>query len=231
MISNIKVIGFDADDTLWQNETIFKNAQTRFYDLVKDFAAKEDIAAQLYKTEIANLPLYGYGVKAFTLSMTETAIEISKGQIPADTLKQIIQMGRQMLQEPVVMLDGVEHTLKMLYNKYSLIVATKGDLLDQQRKLNKSGIHKYLHHIEIMSEKTPQGYLSLTKSLGIKPQEFLMVGNSLKSDILPVLEIGGKAIHVPFFETWEHELTDQAPQESENFIKADKITDILNLID
>ena len=230
MIENIKIIGFDADDTLWQNETIFKNAQARFYLLLKDFASKEDTAAQLYKTEIANLPLYGYGVKAFTLSLLETALKISGGKLPAQTVEQILLLCRQMLKEPVVMLDGVEHTLKTLYKKYNLIVATKGDLLDQQRKLNKSGIHKYLHHIEIMSEKDIKGYKQLIKSLNIKPQEFLMVGNSLKSDILPVLEIGGKAIYVPFFETWQHEQTDQTPPQDGNFFEVQKITDILKII-
>lgn len=230
MIENIKIIGFDADDTLWQNETIFKNAQARFYVLLKDYASKEDISAQLYKTEIANLPLYGYGVKAFTLSLLETALKISGGKLPAQTVAQILLMCRQMLKEPVVMLDGVEQTLKTLYKKYNLIVATKGDLLDQQRKLNKSGIHKYLHHIEIMSEKDEKGYKKLIKSLNIKPQEFLMVGNSLKSDILPVLAIGGKAIHIPFFETWQHEHTEIEPPQDGNFFEVQKITDILKII-
>lgn len=230
MIENIKIIGFDADDTLWQNETIFKNAQARFYQLLKDYATQEDIAALLYKTEISNLPLYGYGVKAFTLSMLETALKVSGCKLPAKSMKQILLLCRQMLKEPVVMLDGVEQTLKTLHRKYNLIVATKGDLLDQQRKLNKSGIHKYLHHIEIMSEKDTKGYKKLIKSLNVKPQEFLMVGNSLKSDILPVLEIGGKAVHVPFFETWQHEQTDAIPQENGNFFKVEKITDILKII-
>ncbi len=230
MIENIKIIGFDADDTLWQNETIFKNAQARFYLLLKDYASKEDISAQLYKTEIANLPLYGYGVKAFTLSLLETALKISGGKLPANIVEQILLLCRQMLKEPVVMLEGVELTLKTLYKKYNLIVATKGDLLDQQRKLNKSGIHKYLHHIEIMSEKDIKGYKQLIKSLNIKPQEFLMVGNSLKSDILPVLEIGGKAIYVPFFETWQHEQTDAKPPQNGSFFEVQKITDILKII-
>jgi len=230
MKTQIKIIGFDGDDTLWQNETIFTKAQKHFYGLLKDFAPKEAIAQQLYKNETENLALYGYGIKAFTLSMIQTAAEVSNCRVSAQTVNKILQTGKKMLQEPVVMIDGAESTLKALYKKYNLVVVTKGDLLDQERKVGKSGISKYLHHIEILSEKDRQSYRKLIKRLGIKPEEFLMVGNSLKSDVMPVLQIGGKAVYVPFFETWQHEAGGKEPSENKNFYKAKNISEIIKLL-
>lgn len=229
MFQNIKTIAFDADDTLWQNETIFKHAEKKFYRLLRAYMPQNALCANLYKTEIANLPLYGYGIKAFTLSMIETSLKITDDKLPPALLKKIMRLGKNMLTEPVVMLPDVEETLKTLSKKYSLVVATKGDILDQERKIQKSGISKYLHHIEIMSEKTPEGYKKLIDNLRIKPHEFLMVGNSEKSDILPVLEIGANAIHIPFFTTWEHERI-AGKIEHKNFMKAQKIADIINFL-
>ncbi len=229
MFQNIKTIGFDADDTLWQNETIFRHTEKKFYRLLRAYMPQNALAAKLYKTEIGNLPLYGYGVKAFTLSMIETALKVTDDKLPPALLKKIMRLGKTMLTEPVVMLPDVEATLKQLSQKYKLVVATKGDILDQERKIQKSGISKYLHHIEIMSEKTPEGYKKLIHNLGIKPKEFLMVGNSEKSDILPVLEIGANAIHIPFFTTWEHERV-AGGIAHKNLIKAEKIADIINYL-
>lgn len=230
MIKDIKVIGFDADDTLWQNENIFREVEEKFYILLKNYGDREILRAQLFDVEMKNLPLYGYGVKAFTLSMIETALRVSKNKVAGATVKQLISIGRSMLREPILLIDGVDRTLKELSKKYKIIVATKGDLLDQERKLSKSGIAKYLHHIEIMSEKNPKGYIKLVDHLGIKAEEFLMVGNSLKSDILPVLEINAKAVHVPFFITWEHEKTNGEKIISDNFYSIKKIEDVLKLL-
>jgi len=156
-----------------------------------------------------NLPLYGYGIKPFVLSLIEAAITISKKQIPLEIVSEIIAIGKEMLQMPVELIDGIEATLAHLSKKYLLVMATKGDLLDQERKLIKSGLEKYFHHIEVMSDKQPENYQKLITHLDITPSQFLMVGNSLKSDVLPVLEIGSYAIHIPFHTTWEHEKVEE----------------------
>ncbi|MBT7242807.1 MAG: HAD family hydrolase [Flavobacteriaceae bacterium] len=205
MFSAIKVIAFDADDTLWVNEPYFRTAEKAFCELLKEYVPEEECNELLYKFEMQNLPLYGYGIKPFVLSLIEAAITISKKQIPLEIVSEIIAIGKEMLQMPVELIDGIEATLAHLSKKYLLVMATKGDLLDQERKLIKSGLEKYFHHIEVMSDKQPENYQKLITHLDITPSQFLMVGNSLKSDVLPVLEIGSYAIHIPFHTTWEHE--------------------------
>ena len=205
MFSTIKVIAFDADDTLWVNEPYFRTAEKAFCELLKEYVPEEECNELLYKFEMQNLPLYGYGIKPFVLSLIEAAITISKKQIPLEIVSEIIAIGKKMLQMPVELIDGIETTLAHLSKKYLLVMATKGDLLDQERKLIKSGLEKYFHHIEVMSDKQPKNYQKLITHLDIPPSQFLMVGNSLKSDVLPVLEIGSYAIHIPFHTTWEHE--------------------------
>ena len=205
MFSTIKVIAFDADDTLWVNEPYFRTAEKAFCELLKEYVPEEECNELLYKFEIQNLPLYGYGIKPFVLSLIEAAITISKKKIPLEVVSEIIAIGKEMLQMPVELIDGIEATLAHLSKKYLLVMATKGDLLDQERKLIKSGLEKYFHHIEVMSDKQPKNYQKLITHLDISPSQFLMVGNSLKSDVLPVLEIGSYAIHIPFHTTWEHE--------------------------
>lgn len=202
---NIKVVAFDADDTLWVNETYFREAEHKFAKLLSKYETVNKIDQELFKIEIENLGLYGYGIKGFVLSMVEAALKLSNFQINSSIIDQIIQIGKEMLDKPVELLDGVEHVLKTLKPNYNLIVATKGDLLDQERKLEKSGLLKYFHHIEILSEKKEENYERLIAHLDILPEELLMVGNSLKSDILPLLNIGAHAIHVPFHTTWTHE--------------------------
>ena len=205
MFSTIKVIAFDADDTLWVNEPYFRTAEKAFCELLKEYVPEEECNELLYKFEMQNLPLYGYGIKPFVLSLIEAAITISKKQIPLEIVSEIIAIGKKMLQMPVELIDGIETTLAHLSKKYLLVMATKGDLLDQERKLIKSGLEKYFHHIEVMSDKQPNNYQKLITHLDIPPSQFLMVGNSLKSDILPVLAIESYAIHIPFHTTWEHE--------------------------
>jgi putative hydrolase of the HAD superfamily len=202
---SIKVVAFDADDTLWVNEPYFRKTEEAFCQLLEGYLSMHDLERELMRTELDNLPLYGYGVKGFTLSMVEAAIRITSGTLSVEIIDKILDLGKSLLNEPIELLNGVKEVLESLQGKYRLVVATKGDLLDQERKLRKSGLSKYFHHIEIMSEKDDANYLKLIRHLDIKPEELLMVGNSLKSDILPVLNIGGSAIHVPYHITWAHE--------------------------
>ena len=201
----IQVIAFDADDTLWLNEPYFQAAEKQFCDMLEDFLPHHSISRELLQVEIANLELYGYGVKSFMLSMIETAIKISDGNLEMKAIERIVSIGRELLAQPVRLLDGVEEVLEALKGKYKLVMATKGDLLDQERKLINSGLESYFHHIEIVSEKKEAEYQKLVKHLDIEPSSFLMVGNSMKSDILPVVNIGGYGMHVPYHITWEHE--------------------------
>ena len=183
---NIKVIAFDADDTLWVNEPYFKEIEERFCDLLEDYLPRHTLVKELFKTEIDNLALYGYGVKGFVLSMIETALRISNNTLNVEVIGKALDLGKELLQKNIELLDGVEHVLQSLKGKYRLVVATKGDLLDQERKLKKSGLEHSFHHIEIMSDKQEADYSKLIKHLDIHPSEFLMLGNSLKSDVLPV---------------------------------------------
>lgn len=214
-MNGIRVIGFDADDTLWVNEPYFKEAEAQLCRLLANDAYTEEQAAkELFATEMQNIGMYGYGIKSFTLSMVETALRLHT-PCSDSTISAIVELGKSILAKPVELLDGVEETLQHLQGRYRLVVATKGDLLDQQRKLEKSGLRPYFHHIEIMSDKTPDDYKSLLTRIGIEPHELLMVGNSLKSDVLPVVKLGGKAAHVPYHTTWEHEVVEPMLAENE----------------
>ncbi|QRM90450.1 HAD hydrolase-like protein [Lacinutrix sp. WUR7] len=227
---NIKVIGFDADDTLWVNETYFRDAELEFAKLLGGFETANKVDQELFKMEMKNLPLYGYGVKGFVLSMVEMALELSNYTISNKTIEQILNIGKQMLNEPVELLDGVQEILEGLSGKYKLIVATKGDLLDQERKLEKSGLLDYFHHIEVLSDKKEENYSKLLKHLDINPSEFLMIGNSLKSDILPLINIQAKAIHVPFHTTWAHEQVTEKETNGKAYRTVKSLKEILNLL-
>ncbi|WP_422091688.1 HAD family hydrolase [Tenacibaculum ovolyticum] len=229
MYKNIKVIAFDADDTLWVNETYFRDAENEFAKLLSGYETENKIHQELYKKEIDNLKIYGYGVKGFVLSMVECALELSNYKINQKTIDRILEIGKEMLEKPINLLDGVEEVLKKLHGNYKLIVATKGDLLDQERKLEKSGILKYFHHTEVMSDKKEVDYLKLIKHLDIDVSELLMIGNSLKSDILPLVEIGASAIHVPFHTTWAHEEVSEE-QKTNTYNTVSNITDVLTFL-
>ena len=231
MYKDIKVICFDADDTLWENEPFYRNTEQQFTQLMTGWADQETSDKELLKTEIANLPLYGYGAKSFVLSMLETALNLSNNKLPVSTVAKIIQLGRDLINAPLQLLTGVEEVLKFLQNKYRLIVATKGDLLDQERKLANSNLEKYFHHIEIMSEKDPANYLKLIKHLDIEANQFLMIGNSVKSDIIPVLKIGGYAIHIPCATTWAHEHVEDFQADRKHFREIKELTQIIELVD
>jgi putative hydrolase of the HAD superfamily len=226
---DIKVIAFDADDTLWVNEPYFRRTEEKFCHLFGQFLPIHDIERELLKTEIGNLGLYGYGIKGFVLSMIETALKITDGQIDTLAIDKILTLGKELLNEPIELLEGVNQVLQTLQGKYRLVVATKGDLLDQERKLKKSNLLQYFHHIEVMSEKDDASYLKLIKHLDIQPTELLMIGNSLKSDIIPVLNIGGHAIHVPYHITWVHEMVENQV-EHKNFKSVTHIQEVLQHI-
>ncbi|WP_299361923.1 HAD family hydrolase [Winogradskyella sp.] len=228
--SNIKVIGFDADDTLWVNETYFREAEEEVGRLLSHYETPNKIDQELFLMEIKNLPTYGYGVKGFVLSIIELAIELSNGKVSNQIIGKILDIGKDMINKPIELLDGVEKVLKVLSKEYRLIVATKGDLLDQERKLDKSGLLQYFHHIEVLSEKQEANYKKLLNHLDIDPSEFLMIGNSLKSDILPLINIGANAIHIPFHTTWQHEKVSGKEANGEDYKTVERLTDILELL-
>ena len=225
--SNIKVIAFDADDTLWINETYYREGENKFYKLMSAYETENKLDQELFKKEMENLHLYGYGIKSFMLSMIESALELSNYKLNPKIIEEVINIGKDMLEKPIELLDGVEETLQTLNPKYRIILATKGDLLDQERKLEKSGLEKYFHHIEILSEKKKENYKKLIKHLDIAPSEFLMIGNSLKSDVLPLIEIGAHAIHIPFHTTWAYEMVEH---NGEGYKTITHLTDVLKLL-
>jgi len=227
MYTNIKVIAFDADDTLWVNEPYFRETEEEFAGLLSSFETKNKIDQELFKKEIANLSLYGYGIKGFVLSMIECALELSNYTLSGRDIEKILNFGKGMLNHPIELLDDVEEVLKALSSKYRLILATKGDLVDQERKLEKSKLAKYFHHIEVMSEKKVADYENILAHLEIKPSEFLMVGNSLKSDILPLVKIGASAIHVPYHTTWVHEEVTVEEKNNAEYRTVNTLKDIL----
>jgi putative hydrolase of the HAD superfamily len=224
-----KIISFDADDTLWHNEPYFDEAQERFCVLFQDFASSQEILGLILNHQVKNLPLYGFGIKAFTLSMIESALELTNYEISGQNIEKVIQIGKDLLQKPVELLPNVTEVLEQLKGKYKLVVATKGDLKDQHRKLHDSGIGHYFHHIEVLSDKAELDYEKMLGRLDCNASDFLMIGNSLKSDVLPVLNIGGHAIHIPYHTTWEYEKID-FEIEHENFKSFTNISEILPLL-
>jgi putative hydrolase of the HAD superfamily len=224
-MKDIKVIAFDADDTLWVNEPYFRESEQKFCYLLKEYFTEETINSELFKTEMKNLKLYGYGIKGFTLSMIETISKITNNKGSLELVNKTIELGKEMLNKPVELLSGVEEVLKSLNGDYKLVLATKGDLLDQERKLIKSGLEKHFHHIEVMSDKKSEDYKKLLKHLDCEPEHFLMIGNSVKSDVIPVLKIGAKAIHVPFHTTWSHEEVNRSLKEFD-FLEVSSISEI-----
>lgn len=224
-----KIIAFDADDTLFANEPYFEEAEQKFCTLMQSYLSHKDISMALYHTQIKNLPLYGYGIKGYMLSMVEAALDISNHTISTKTIEKITQIGKELLQKPVELLEGVHETLEILKPQFRLVVATKGDLKDQHRKLHDSGLGHFFHHIEVMVDKHTLDYEKMIGRLDMEATELLMIGNSLKSDVLPVLEMGGTAIHVPYHTTWLHEQIDHAIVHP-NFYEVKNIRDILPIV-
>ena len=208
-------IGFDADDTLWHNERLFSMTQEKFRGILKEHDP-DLVDRQLLDTEKKNLQVFGYGIKGFVLSMIETSIQLTKGEISGNEIEQIMDFGREMLTAPIQLLEHVEDTLHYLQNNYILLLITKGDLIDQETKIARSGLSDYFNSIEIISEKNVPAYQKILDKHQIQPERFLMVGNSIRSDILPVLEMGGTAVYIQYEIDWAHE-HDSKPRSSTSF--------------
>lgn len=220
---SIEVIAFDADDTLWHNERIYVNAQAQFKQLLAHYHSPEWIDEHLYQTEMRNLAHFGYGIKSFALSMVETAVELTEGQITGADIGAIIDITKQMLAADVELVEHVTDTLASLKDTYTLMVITKGDLRDQEVKIARSGLAPYFHRVEIVSEKSQDSYDAILRRYGIEPKQFLMVGNSLRSDILPVLALGANAVYVPHQLTWVHETADPPSAEQRGYYKIEHL--------
>lgn len=210
----IEVIAFDGDDTLWHSEQLFVDTQAAFRELLAPYVDLDEAAldAVLVRVERQNLPSFGYGVKAFTLSLIETAIDVTKGAIPSRQLQSVLDLGKELLDHPVQLLDGVAEAIDAVTDRYRVMLVTKGDLLHQESKVARSGLAELFWQVEIVSEKDPSSYRRVLQRWGIDPATFVMVGNSVRSDIVPVLDIGARAIHVPYHVTWELEHADTDPE-------------------
>ena len=204
-MSAISTIGFDADDTLWESEVFFGEVEKKFSDLINSYGVEADIGKELYETEKRNLPKLGYGVKSFTISMLESAHHLTQGTISCGDMIEIVQWGKELLHHPVELLSGVLDVMSQLQSRFTIYVITKGDPFHQQQKFNDSGLSTFVTDIEILQEKDSEAYRKTLASIGVAPEEFLMVGNSIRSDILPVIEIGSHAVHIPHETTWKYE--------------------------
>jgi putative hydrolase of the HAD superfamily len=216
-MTTFDLIALDADDTLWHNERLYVAAQARLADLLSTYHEREWVQSRLYETEIANLAHFGYGIKAFALSMIETAVTLTEGRISGRDIQSLVDLAKEMLQAPVELLEHVAETLPRLAQTYPLMIITKGDLLDQERKFLRSGLEPYLNLLEVVSEKDPATYEKLLRKHGVEAGRFLMVGNSLRSDIWPVLELGGSAVYIPYQTTWSHEMAEVPPATRDGF--------------
>jgi putative hydrolase of the HAD superfamily len=228
-MKSIETIGFDADDTLWHHERHYKLTEGRFRELLADYAPHEHLAERLIEAEKRNIGHYGYGVKGFTLSMIETAIEVTGGKAPASVISEILDAGRELLAHPIETLPGVQETLEALKGRYRLVVVTKGELLDQERKLAASGVDHFFDAVEIVSEKDASVYSRIFARHGSGPERAMMIGNSLKSDILPALEAGSWAVHVPSEHQWALDHAEE-PQEHERLRRARIIREVLDIL-
>ncbi|MEL6557396.1 MAG: HAD family hydrolase [Bacteroidota bacterium] len=226
----IKTIAFDADDTLWVNETIFTSTRDKIEHLLKDYVTHQSLEKTLYETEIKNLNIFGYGIKGFMLSTIETCIEITQRQIDGETIQKLIDLGKDMLSHPVEILPGIENAVKSLQGNYQLMIITKGDLFDQESKIARSGLADYFDIIEVVSEKNEKTYQNLLNKYDINSNDFLMIGNSIKSDILPICKIGGEAIHIPFHTTWEHEIVSQKDANGHQYYTLSSIEELQQCI-
>lgn len=226
----ITLIGFDADDTLWHNETIFSLTQEKFNQLLSAYHKAEWIEKKLYETEMRNIQQFGYGIKGFTLSMIETAIELSEGRIRGIEIREIINLAKEMLKSPVKLLDNVRQTIARLAESYNLMIITKGDLFDQESKIARSGLAQYFKHVEIVSKKEKETYRKILRRHRVDPGNFLMVGNSMKSDIIPVIALGARAVYLPYHLTWEHESPQVDEKNLSGFFKLDHIGQLTELL-
>ena len=226
MKNEVEFIAFDADDTLWENELYFQEFEKAFCRLLIQYLPDSEASQELFKTEMKNLHIYGYGLKSMMLSMIETICRVTNGDVNGHWISEIIKQGQELLQRPIKLWDGVEEVLSQLSEKYVLVLATKGDLFDQKRKISNSGLQDYFSHIEIMSDKKTADYSKLFATLNCSSQQFMMIGNSINSDIIPVLELGGHAAHIPYHITWQHEQF-EGEIDHPRFIRLNNIRDLL----
>jgi putative hydrolase of the HAD superfamily len=222
----IEIIAFDADDTLWHNEARYRDTEAEFRRLLERYHGPEWIDERLYETEMRNLPHFGYGIKSFVLAMVETAIELTEGRITAPEIQQVIELGRSMIAAPVELLDGVRETVSELARDHDLMIITKGDLLEQESKIERSGLREHFGRIEIVSRKDRATYERIAVRHALRPDAFLMVGNSVRSDVLPVLAMGGRAVHIPYWTTWRHEVADAAERAGVEVVELGSIRDL-----
>ena len=229
-MGDISLIAFDADDTLWECQSYFEKVEEEYCCLLAPYAPADKVSEALFATETANMPLFGYGCKAFILSLLENAARVSGEQLMADEVTKIIRLGKGLLQLPAQPIDGVEETLKTLHDagKYHLVVFTKGELLDQESKFKRSGLHAYFDDFIVVSDKTESSYHRLCRQFGIKVGQLLMVGNSFRSDIEPVLKLGGWAAHIPFRTVWQHEVVEE--YDHPHLMRLDDFSQLKNLL-
>lgn len=224
-------LGFDADDTLWHNEPIFILTQEKVSELLADWLPADELGEKLSRVERRNLGLFGYGAKGFTLSLVETALEVTGGRAPGPVIQQILDAGKAMIEHPVELLPGVRRTIDLLAAEHRLLLITKGDLFHQESKIARSGLAERFAGIEIVSEKDEETYRRVLERYAIAPERFVMVGNSVKSDILPVVAIGGNAIHVPYASTWVLDRVDHRGAEAEGFFEAESMADVPRILE
>ena len=225
------MLGFDGDDTLWHSESHFEVTQGEFRELLRRHVPEGDIDSRLAQMEMKNLNVYGYGVKSFTLSMLETAIELTDGRIPARDLEVILNWGKRMLQEPTELLEGVAATLRALSGQYDLMLITKGDLFDQEGKLARSGLADLFWGVDVLSEKNADTYGAVFSRRGIDPKRFVMVGNSLRSDVVPVVALGARAVHIPYHVTWQHEQVPESELPEDGWVRLASISELPSALD
>jgi putative hydrolase of the HAD superfamily len=229
-MSKFDVIAFDADDTLWHTEYLYSEAQEKFKQLLAHYLSPDEIEKKLYDTEIRNLAHFGYGIKAFILSLIETAIELTQGRVQSSEIQSMLDLGKSMLSAEVRLIDYVAETLDGLATAHTLMLITKGDLYDQEAKITRSGLAAHFRHIEIVSTKSPETYQALLTKYQITPARFLMIGNSPRSDILPVLAIGGHAIYIPYPITWAHEVADLPPNDHVGYFQVEHFGQLPELL-
>lgn len=230
-MTQFDLLGFDADDTLWHNETQYTIAKGRYAQLLSAYRGPETIMHQLDEAEMENVRSYGYGIKSFTLSMIETAVDVSADQVKGSEIQEIIALAKEMLAAEVILFDHVEATLAILAATYDLLMITKGDTFEQERKIQRTGLAGYFKNIEIVGEKSEEMYRRILAKYGILPARFLMVGNSLRSDVLPVIGIGGQAVYIPYQHTWAHEMMIDQPIEKAAFHEIERLDQLPDLID
>ena len=228
--NSIQLLAFDADDTLWVNEPFYREAEQQLVEMLRSYENGETLMERLYARELENLKIFGYGAKGFALSMIETAIELTNGQISGKEIQQIIELGKGLLRRPIELLPGVRETIELLSQKYPLMLITKGDLFDQESKIARSGLADFFKYIEIVSEKNSSVYQKVLDKYAVDPNNFIMIGNSLKSDVLPIVKLGGSAVHIPYHTTWVHERVSEQEQDEHAYETLASIRELPQLL-